>query len=65
MGSLTLVIEPIVNKKRDDLVVAEASTVIKAKDQYKLFWSDGTGITVYIGRKNPEAIPFKLPIQVF
>ena len=65
MGSLTQLIEPMVNKKRDDLVVAEASTVIKAKDQYKLFWSDGTGITVYIGRKNPEAIPFKLPIQVF
>ena len=38
---------------------------IKAKDQYRLFWEDGTGITLYIGRKNPEALPFNLPVRSF
>jgi hypothetical protein len=65
MGSMTQAIEPLIHLKRDTNVIPIASMRVKGKDQYKLFWSDGSGITVYIGRKNPEVLPFKLPVQVF
>lgn len=65
MGTLTGLVEPMIIKKRDDNVEPVASLKVKAKDQYKVFWEDGTGMTVYVGRKNPEAMPFKLPIDVF
>ena len=65
MGTLTQSIERLVRQKLDSGVIATASLLVKAKDQYRLFWDDGSGITLYIGRKNPETLPFKLPIQVF
>jgi hypothetical protein len=65
MGSVTQTIEALIRQKRDSGVTPVASLKIRNKDQYKLFWSDGTGVTVYVGRKHPEAIPFKLPIEVF
>ena len=65
MGAVTQLVEKLMRKKLDTGVQPVASMRIKAKDQYRLFWSDGTGITIYIGRKNPETIPFKLPIEVF
>jgi len=65
MGSVTQPVEPLVRQKKIDGITPVASLRIKAKDQYKLFWEDGTGITVYVGRKDSETLPFKLPIQVF
>jgi hypothetical protein len=65
MGTVTQPAERLIRQKRDDGVAAVASLRIKAKDQYRLFWEDGTGITVYIGRKYPETLPFKLPIEVY
>jgi hypothetical protein len=58
MGSLTQLVEPIFRKKRNAGVTLKASTISKRKDQYRLFWSDGTGLVVYFGRKAPESIPF-------
>jgi hypothetical protein len=65
MGSVTQPIETLIRAKRDNGITPVASMTVKGKDQYKLFWSDGSGITVYIGRKHPETLPFKLPVQVF
>lgn len=65
MGTLTQLIEPLLKAKRDAGVMVNASTRVKSKDQYRLYFDDGSGITVYVGRKAPEAIPFKLPIEVF
>ena len=64
-GTLTQTIERLIRQKRDLNITAIASMQIKGKDQYRLFWEDGTGLTIYVGRKVPEAIPFKLPIGVF
>ncbi|GAA4108869.1 hypothetical protein ACFFTN_01460 [Aminobacter aganoensis] len=64
-GTLTQLIEPLIRAKRDAGVRAAASMRVKAKDQYKLFFDDGTGVTVYIGRKAPETLPFNLPITAF
>lgn len=65
LGTVTQMVEKLVRQKRDRGILAVASLRVKAKDQYKLFWEDGSGITIYIGRKNPEVLPFKLPIDIF
>jgi hypothetical protein len=65
MGSVTAPIETLIRQKRDSGVSVVASQRIKGKDQYRLFWSDTTGITVYVGRKHPETMPFKVSMQVF
>jgi len=79
MGTMTQPIEPLIRQKRETPKVTPiASMKIKAKDQYRLFWNEPdpafpddplrgatTGITLYIGRKTPEAMPFKIPAKVF
>ncbi len=58
MGTLTQIVEPLFRANKKTGVTAVASLRCREKDQYRLFWSDGTGLTVYLGRKMPEAIPF-------
>jgi hypothetical protein len=65
MGTLTAPIETLIRQKRDTGIAAVASMKVRGKDQYRLFWADGTGITVYVGRKYPETMPFKMPFQAF
>jgi hypothetical protein len=35
-----------------------ASLRCKSKSQYRVYYDDGTGFTVYMGRKTPEMLPF-------
>jgi hypothetical protein len=65
MGTLTQLIEPIFRAKRAAGVTAADSLVNRAKDQYVLFLSDRTGVIVYMGRKDPEALPVKYPFKAF
>src|SRR5690606_23175712 len=65
LGTLTQAVEPVVRRKRANGVKALASLVVKAKDQYRLFFDDRTGIVVYLGRKDPDTMPFLYPIDVF
>jgi hypothetical protein len=64
MGALTEQIEPLFRAKRAQGVAATASLVMRAKDQLYLFFDDATGVIVYLGRKAPEPMPFKLPVTV-
>lgn len=65
LGTVTAPVERLIRQKFAANVQPVASMRIRAKDQYRLFWSDGSGITVYIGRKQPETLPFKIPVQVY
>lgn len=59
-GSFTQMIEPLIRAIiRSGLQVA-GCLVCKAKDQYRLYWSDGRGIVMFLGRKSPETLPVKL-----
>lgn len=60
VGTLTQMVEPLFQQKARDRVTPVASIRVRPKDQYRLYWSDGTGIYVYIGRGAPEIMPFKL-----
>jgi hypothetical protein len=62
MGSITQMIEPLFRFKQANGITPVASMRVRVKDQYKVLFSDGTGITVYFGRQRPEALPIALGI---
>ena len=58
-GTLSEIIEPYFRAKRQTAAPV-ASLVVRAKSQYRLFWDDATGLTVYFGKKAPASMPFEL-----
>lgn len=60
LGALVNQIGPTILAKRRAGVFPVASVVAKAKDQYRVFYEDGTGISVYFGRKYAEPMVFDL-----
>jgi hypothetical protein len=64
MGTVTQAIEPVFRARRTADIRASASLRVKARDQYRLFYEDGAGITIYLGREQPESMPFRLPVAV-
>lgn len=64
IGTLTQMVEPLFKQKQRDGVTPVGSVRVRPKDQYRLFWSDGTGLYVYFGRGAPEILPFDLGFAV-
>lgn len=64
LGSYTSLIQKTIDAKIEVGVDPVASMVVKSKDQYLLFFDDGTGISLYFGRKAPEAMLFSYPFTV-
>jgi hypothetical protein len=65
MGTLSEAVEPLFRAKREAGVKVSASVKVKSKDQYWLFFDDGTGIIMYLGREAPEIMPIRFPDTVF
>lgn len=65
MGTLTQLVEPLFRQKRSAGIVPNTALVVKGKNQYRLYWNDGSGVVLYMGRKYPEILPFKLPVTFF
>lgn len=61
LGTYTSLIQATLENKRKLGVQPVASLVIKSKDQYLILFDDGSGISIYMGRKNPEAMLFQYP----
>jgi len=61
LGSVIPQVEPTLAAKRRQGIIPVAAIVTKSKDQYRLFFSDGSGISVYFGRKYAEPMLFQLP----
>lgn len=59
-GVLTEPVQPLLDAKQRAATFPIASVVCKAKSQYRMFWPDGSGLSVYMGGKYPEALPFAL-----
>lgn len=59
-GALSGRFEAYFRSKRKAKASVIGSYVCKTKSQYRLIWDDGTGLSVYMGGKTPEAIPFTL-----
>jgi hypothetical protein len=64
MGSVSELVAPLFRSKAAAGVVCSASIAVKSKNQIRFFFDDGSGVSVYLGRKFPEITPFTLPIVV-
>lgn len=64
LGTLTRLIEPLFKAKRARGVTAVASIRYRARDIYRLFFSDKSGVTIYFGAETPECMVFDLDHQV-
>ena len=66
LGTMTQKIEPYLKILKAASTTINASIRTRTKDMYRVFYSDGTGISVYFGRgiNKPECAIFKLPIVV-
>lgn len=60
IGTITTLIEPLIRQKRDNGVAVIGVQKVRRKDQMRLWYADGTGISIYLGRKMPEAMPFSV-----
>lgn len=58
MGTKTRRVEPLFRGNKT-LGIA-GSLRVRAKDQYRLYWEDGTGLSVYFGRQDAESMPLLL-----
>jgi hypothetical protein len=60
LGTLTDLVEPLLAAKRKAGVALAGVLRVRAKNQARYYWADGTGIVIYIGRKDPETMPVSL-----
>jgi hypothetical protein len=60
---LSELFDPYLQDKRKSGARPVCSLRCRAKSQYRLFYGDGSGFTLFIGRKNPEMLPFELAIE--
>lgn len=65
VGTMTRMVEPLLRSNRDAGVLPVGAIRVRAKDQYRLFFSDGTGIVIYFGRESPEVLTLSLPFTPF
>lgn len=57
IGTMTALISPIIRAKLAAGEVPVASCRVRSRDIYRLFFSDGYTLSVYMGRKTPEVMP--------
>ncbi len=58
MGTISQNIEPLLRSKDAGGITPTCSLRDRTKDQYRLFFSDGSGVIAYFGRKTPECMVF-------
>lgn len=65
-GTLADTITSYFRSKRKAGAVPVVSMVCRSKSHYRLFWSDGTGLSVFMGSKNPAPMLFEMSgVQAF
>lgn len=64
LGTITRNVDPLLRGKRRDGVTPTASIRVRSKDQYRVFFSDETGLTVFMGSKRPQVMPFDFGMVV-
>lgn len=59
-GTLSGPFESYLRDKRQRGAVPLGSYVVKTKTHYRLVYDDGTGLSIYMGGKQPQALPFSM-----
>jgi hypothetical protein len=63
LGTLSGSVSPLLDARLDADDSPVCSLRIRRKAQYRIFWSDGAGLLMFMGRRTPELMPIKLPIE--
>jgi hypothetical protein len=61
LGSYTTMIDKLLVAKQKAGITPVASCVVKSKSQYLLFFSDGSGVSLFFAAKSPEPMTFQYP----
>lgn len=64
IGTLSQMIEPLLNDYRRDQVNPTASLLARARGQYWVFFDNGTALACFFGKKYPEILPVNLGLNV-
>jgi hypothetical protein len=60
IGTVTTLIEPYITGRRTGGKAVTGALRVRSRSQYRLFYEDGEGVSIYFGRKNPECMLFTL-----
>lgn len=60
IGTISELIEPLLQRYFGSNIYPVASVRARTKNLYRVFFSDETGLSVYLGKKRPEILPFDL-----
>lgn len=60
IGTLTQMVKPLLQDHVAASVAPIACVRVRDKDQYRIFFDNEDGLTVFLGRKNPEILQFNL-----
>jgi len=60
MGTVSRMVEPLLKIKRRAGVTPAGVIRVRSKDQLRVYFSDGTGLIVYFGRKDPEIMAMNI-----
>lgn len=64
VDTLTQLIQPLLDLKKKAGVTIIGSLRVRTKSHYRLYFSDGTGIAIFIGGKKPSILPFDYGARV-
>lgn len=65
VGTLTEMVEPLIRTNIAAGILPVASQRVKARDIYRIFFNNKTGLSIYFGRNPVEIMPFDLEEQVY
>ncbi|MEM7528836.1 MAG: hypothetical protein AAF416_14355 [Pseudomonadota bacterium] len=63
MGSMSRRVEALFDTLRSEGVTPVCSMRVRQRDLYRVFFSDGSAISMYLGRKDPEIMTLDFPVQ--
>jgi hypothetical protein len=58
VGTKTQMVQPLIDAKKKARITPVACLRVRDKAHYRLYFSDGTGISIFIGGKQPSILPF-------
>lgn len=64
LGILSDLIHPLLERKKRSGITVVATQRVRTKDIYRVFFSDGSGLSMFLGTKNPEVLPIDLGMTI-
>lgn len=63
-GTLSALVQPLIQRKIAAGITPVASVRVRSRSLYRLFFSDNSALSVFLGRRDPEILPIDLGLPV-